>query len=266
MKNLLKFLTIAFMAISITSCGDDDDDIYIYSPSINQDLTTTTTDKVSFMVKLNNGGDNSNGMTCIVHWRQYASKPSSTPGKSDMTQHEYMSIFATTNTTTTFYKEHSGSSEGAYIYYYFEYGNSEYNSSGDILRYSVVESTGNSSNNSNNNANNSGTDLANMLIGTWSVLMDDPSWKVILQIKANGEYIATDYYDIYDNGTFADKEGKFAGTYYLDSNEITFLTSTVINADYDDSVITGSYTFNSVSSTYFEASDEDGWKIYATKQ
>lgn len=101
------------------------------------------------------------------------------------------------------------------------------------------------------------TDLSKIILGSWTVLMDDPSWKVAIQLKANGICQGTDWYDIEGNNTFSEKEGTWEGTYSLSTDEITFSAN---------SVIAGSYTFTSVSSTYFEAADEDGWKIYATKK
>lgn len=101
------------------------------------------------------------------------------------------------------------------------------------------------------------TDLSKIILGSWTVLMDDPSWKVDIQLKANGICQGTDWYDIEGDNTFSEKEGTWEGTYSLSTDEITFSAN---------SVIAGSYTFTSVSSTYFEAADEDGWKIYATKK
>ena len=101
------------------------------------------------------------------------------------------------------------------------------------------------------------TDLSKIILGSWTVLMDDPSWKVAIQLKANGICQGTDWYDIEGDNTFSEKEGTWEGTYSLSTDEITFSAN---------SVIAGSYTFTSVSSTYFEAADEDGWKIYATKK
>lgn len=101
------------------------------------------------------------------------------------------------------------------------------------------------------------TDLSKIILGSWTVLMDDPSWKVTIQLKANGICQGIDWYDIEGDNTFSEKEGTWEGTYSLSTDEITFSAN---------SVIAGSYTFNSVSSTYFEAADEDGWKIYATKK
>lgn len=101
------------------------------------------------------------------------------------------------------------------------------------------------------------TDLSKIILGSWTVLMDDPSWKVTIQLKANGICQGTDWYDIEGDNTFSEKEGTWEGTYSLSTDEITFSAN---------SVIAGSYTFTSVSSTYFEAADKDGWKIYATKK
>lgn len=101
------------------------------------------------------------------------------------------------------------------------------------------------------------SDLSKIILGSWTVVMDDPSWKVIMQFKANGVCDGTDWYDIEGDNTFSEKESTWKGTYSISANKITFSTN---------SVIAGSYTFTSVSSNYFEAADEDGWKIYATKK
>lgn len=100
-------------------------------------------------------------------------------------------------------------------------------------------------------------DISESIIGKWEIYMDDPSWKVTLEIKENGEYVATDWYDIEGDNTFSEKDGTWSGTYSLTTNGITFSET--------GSVITGSYTFSSISSIYFTAKNEDGWKIYATK-
>lgn len=36
--------------------------------------------------------------------------------------------------------------------------------------------------------------------------MDDPTWKVIIQLKANGVCEGTDWYDIEGDNTFSEKE------------------------------------------------------------
>lgn len=87
--------------------------------------------------------------------------------------------------------------------------------------------------------------------------MDDPTWNVIIQLKANGVCEGTDWYDIEGDNTFSEKESTWEGTYSLNADKIT------ISAE---SVVAGSYTFTSASSNYFEAVDEDGFKIYATKK
>ncbi len=101
------------------------------------------------------------------------------------------------------------------------------------------------------------SDLSKIILGSWSILTDDPSWKIVVEIKANGKCSGTDWYDIEGDNTFSEKESTWEGTYSLSADKITFSAN---------SVLTGSYTFTSVSSDYFEAADADGWKIYATKQ
>lgn len=104
----------------------------ITQPELERYLTTTTTDMVSLRCRFNNGGDTWDNMNCIVHWRRYASKPSTTPKASDMNQHETMRQYATTSRSTTFDKTHAGFSGGTYVYYYFECSNSKYTTKTDV--------------------------------------------------------------------------------------------------------------------------------------
>ena len=99
--------------------------------------------------------------------------------------------------------------------------------------------------------------LSNAILGSWVVVMDDPSWKAVVNFKTNGVCEGTDWYDIMGDKMFSEEDSRWKGTYSLNGNKIT------ISAN---SVIEGSYTFSSVSSDYFEAADEDGWKIYATRK
>lgn len=101
------------------------------------------------------------------------------------------------------------------------------------------------------------TDLQKNILGSWSVLTDDPTWKVIIQFKANGVCEGTDWYDIEGDETFLEKEGTWEGTYTLNTDKLTITAN---------SVLEGVYTLTSVSSNYFEATAEDGFKIYATRK
>ena len=98
-------------------------------------------------------------------------------------------------------------------------------------------------------------------VGTWTVTMDDPSWKTVIELKSNGQCIAKDYYDINGDGTYSEYSGKYIGSYHIsamDSIEFIF--------DEDDcSIIMGEYTFDTLTDDYFDAYDSDDWYIYATK-
>lgn len=110
----------------------------ISKPTLGKDLTTTTTDQVSFRCRFNNGGDITDNMSCTVHWKQYGSKPSSTPKTSDLTKSETMRQYSSTSKSTTFDKTHAGFSGGTYIYYYFECNNSKYTTKSDVT-YCIVK-------------------------------------------------------------------------------------------------------------------------------
>lgn len=121
----------------------------------------------------------------------------------------------------------------------------------------LISGNGTPSDDNDNGNDENGNQVDKDILGYWTVLMDDPSWKVIIQLKANGVCEGTDWYDIEGDNTFSEKDSTWKGTYSLNANKITISS---------ESVIAGSYTFTSVSSNYFEAADKDGWKIYATKK
>lgn len=98
------------------------------------------------------------------------------------------------------------------------------------------------------------------IVGTWSVLMDDPSWHTILELKVDGTCVGTDYYDIKGDKTFAEFSGTSYGTYSVTADGISFEF-----APDKFSILVGSYRFKKISETYFEAADSDDWYIYATK-
>ena len=145
---ILPFLIIGFSIMS-TSCNKDDEAYSsgntggnntskVSQPVFDKNLTTTTTSDVSFRCRFTNGGDTWENMNCVVHWRQYSSKPSTTPKTSDMTKHEQMRQYATTSTKTTFDKTHTGFSGGTYVYYYFECKNSKFVTKKNIT-YCIVK-------------------------------------------------------------------------------------------------------------------------------
>ena len=150
---LIKLLAIALssaIAVSLSSCDKEEENTFFnepempeYSslrkPKLDKYLTTTDLDGFSLRVRFNNGGDTNDNMSCIVHWRAYPGKPSSTPKASDMNKHESMRQYGGgTKTKTVFDKSHAGYSGGTYIYYYFECSNSKYTTETDVT-YTVVK-------------------------------------------------------------------------------------------------------------------------------
>lgn len=108
--------------------------------------------------------------------------------------------------------------------------------------------------------NNEGTnDVAQIVLGRWTVTMSDPSWKVTLTLKEDGTYTEVVYYDIDGDKSFSEYDGTYNGTYTVSQNGITF------NSSDDESALVGSYKWVSVSSSSFEASDGDGFYIYGRK-
>ena len=105
-------------------------------------------------------------------------------------------------------------------------------------------------------------EIKSKLRGTWEVLMDDPSWKTVLTLNANGSCTALDFYDIDLDLTFSEYDGAYRGTYSVVGNRMSILFD---DPDYG-SVVGGLYEFTKVSSSYFEARDSYGGFIYATKR
>lgn len=148
--NVFTIAVIVFaVVVFVSSCEKDEDGHGVYIPensnslsypSFDKNLTTTTTTDVSFRCRFGNGGDKNSNMSCIVHWRKYATKPSSEPKTSEMTNHEIMREYSngSMTTKTTFDKSHSGFNGGNYIYYYFECSNSKYTTKSDVFR-SIVK-------------------------------------------------------------------------------------------------------------------------------
>lgn len=147
-KSLLLIL-IAGTSFLITSCDKDNDDYdpddivqtptsSVSKPTFDKNLTTTTYSDVSMRCRFTNGGDTWEHMSCTVHWKKYATKPSSSPKASDLTNSETMRQYSTTSTKTTFDKTHTGLSGGTYVYYYFECKNSKYTTKTDVT-YCVIK-------------------------------------------------------------------------------------------------------------------------------
>lgn len=126
------------------------------------------------------------------------------------------------------------------------------------------EDTGHDSNTDVDDDSDKDDDLAATLdlVGTWEVLMDDPSWKTVLTLNANGSCTALDFYDIDLDLTFSEYDGAYRGTYSVVGNRMSILFD---DPDYG-SVVGGLYEFTKVSSSYFEARDSYGGFIYATKR
>lgn len=148
-KRLYVLMILAMGLLATTSCDKEEDTFYtgpetpeisnLSAPSLDKYLTTTDCDGVSFRVRFTNGGDTNENMSCIVHWRKYASKPSDTPKASDMTEHESMRQYGSSSKTkTTFDKSHAGFTGGTYIYYYFECSNSRHTTKTDVT-YCIVK-------------------------------------------------------------------------------------------------------------------------------
>ena len=135
LKSRSKYIALALvLSITMVSCDKEEYvseiDIEIPSnssklemPKEKRNLTTTTHSDVSFRPTFTNGGDISDNMNCIVHWRKYSSKPTKTPKASDMNNHESMRIYTRQKYQTVFDKSHTGFDGGQYIYYYFECSN-----------------------------------------------------------------------------------------------------------------------------------------------
>ena len=136
MKKFIKVLGIFIASLLMVGCDKDEDitqstdiDIdltTIGEPSLDKYLTTTYLDGFSIRARFNNGGDDTENMSCTVYWKAYSSKPSKTPKASDLTKAESMRVYASTKIKTTFDKSHAGYGKGTYIYYYMKCRNSRY--------------------------------------------------------------------------------------------------------------------------------------------
>lgn len=143
-KSRFKYIVLALaLTTTMVSCSKDEytSETDIENPSTSskletpkekRNLTTTTYSEVSFRPTFTNGGDISDNMSCIVHWRKYSSKPTKTPRASDMNNHESMRIYSRQKYQTVFDKSHTGFNGGQYVYYYFECSNSKYTTKTDV--------------------------------------------------------------------------------------------------------------------------------------
>lgn len=64
---------------------DREEETRVEMPSFEKFLTTTDYDGFSIRIRFDNSGDTRDNMSCIVHWKAYSSKPSSTPAKRALT-------------------------------------------------------------------------------------------------------------------------------------------------------------------------------------
>lgn len=143
---ILQVLLLGTVSFSASSCEQDDPYLEyenittsnVSLPTFDKYLTTTDTDGFSIRLRFKNGGDDRENMSCVVHWRAYPSKPSTSPKESDLTKSEQMRIYDHTKTKTTFDKSHAGYNGGTYIYYYAECKNSK-GSCKTKINYTIVK-------------------------------------------------------------------------------------------------------------------------------
>ena len=148
--NVLSIFAFSLCLVLQTSCDKDDDEYYsdverpgtshLDAPRMDRNLTYTDYDGVTFRVRFTNGGDTMGNVDCKVHWRAYAAKPSKTPDKSEMTEHDYMRVYDSNNYKTTFDEAHVGLHSRRYIYYYFECSNSK-KTTETSMTYCIVKRT-----------------------------------------------------------------------------------------------------------------------------
>lgn len=102
-------------------------------------------------------------------------------------------------------------------------------------------------------------DYASTLVATWTVTMDDQSWKCIVTFKSNGTFTSKEYYDENGNGKYSSFEGTYTGTWKISGSKITITPSN------DDSVMDFTGTIKSLTSSSGTFTDSDGWSIYLRK-
>lgn len=151
LRNL--FITI-MLCVCFTSCDPDEDkpklstststsSQSITRPSFDKFLSTSDKASFSIRVRFKTGGDKEQNINATVHWSAYASKPSKTPSKSELSKVESMRQYGSATYYNTgskkgmtesivFDKSHAGYSGGYYIYYYVECTNSKGSASSSI--------------------------------------------------------------------------------------------------------------------------------------
>ena len=147
MKNFKALMTVLFVGtmLIISGCDKENGSIdysgngssssKITMPSFDKFLSTVDTDGFAIRARFKTGGDSEGNIRATVHWKNYSGRPSSTPGKSDLTKSEnmrqrdvtYHNTGSKKGTTESivFEKEHGGYNGGTYIYYYVECTNSK---------------------------------------------------------------------------------------------------------------------------------------------
>jgi hypothetical protein len=100
-----------------------------------------------------------------------------------------------------------------------------------------------------------------LLVGTWTITQDDPSWKSIATFNANGTFRSVDYYDIDADQTFSEESGTYTGEWSLEGNVVTITT----NSTDDESVISGEYRIVKLTETSMQLEDSDGYSMYGSK-
>jgi len=109
------------------------------------------------------------------------------------------------------------------------------------------------------NGSNSSSEYSRLIVGTWTVTMDDPGWKCYVTFNANGTFTSKEYYDEYANNTFSEYEGTYTGSYIISKNSIT------ISPSKDESVINFKGSIRSLTANSGVFADSDGWCIYLAK-
>lgn len=105
----------------------------------------------------------------------------------------------------------------------------------------------------------SSTDYKDLIVGKWTVTMDDPTWKCIVTFSSNGTFTSKEYYDEYSDGKFSSFEGSYSGKWTISGSKITITPSD------ENSVMDFVGTIKSLNSTSGKFTDSDGWSIYLSK-
>jgi len=107
-------------------------------------------------------------------------------------------------------------------------------------------------------SDNSSSEYKDLIVGTWDVTMDDPSWKCKVTFKSDGTFTSKEYYDNKGDKTFSEYDGTYSGTWKISEKKITIIP-------YGDSVMDFTGTIKSLTSSSGTFSDSDGWCMYLEK-